>query len=236
MCFKKKIIFLKIFFFIKKNTMSEVIKAGLSLEYGEGMTYNLIKIFFPFFTGLLILNTLIAFMNPKLKDYTQGNISSWQSNLYTYTNAISTILYFLAGFFIYTIPLFKVGVSIGRGEMGGIYSHLVPVVVLNVLLYLLHWFFSSFTKWDYNSAAVGNSGAEFHYCKIDEASEHNLTQNAGTCKWTKWQAIRDTVCFSFSFFFDKLGFYNNPFLYSTSTQFYNLWFWIVLAGLLKTIL
>ena len=214
--------------------MSEIIKAGFSLEYGEGITYNLVKLFFPFFTGLLILNTLVAFMNPKLKDYTQGNISSWQTNLYQYTNIIYQVLLFLAGIFIYTIPLFKIGVSIGRGEMGGIYSHFVPVVALQVILYLLYWFFNSFTKWSYNVDAFEVNS--FHYCKIDENSEHNLNQSADVCKWTKWQAIRDTVCYTFASFFSKLGFYGNTYLYSSSTQFYNLWFWIVLAGILKTIL
>jgi hypothetical protein len=214
--------------------MSEIIKAGFSLEYGEGMTYNLIKLFFPFFTGLLILNTLIAFMNPKLKDYSQGNRSSWENNLYGYTELIYSVLMFLAGLFIYTIPLFKVGVSIGKGEMGGIYSHLVPIVALQVLIFLLYWFFNSFTKWTYNDNVGGSDG--FHYCKIDEKSEHMMTQDTTTCKWTKWQAIRDTVCFTFASFFGKLGFYGNTYLYSTSTQFYNLWFWILLAGILKTIL
>lgn len=214
--------------------MSEIIKAGFSLEYGEGITYNLVKLFFPFFTGLLILNTLVAFMNPKLKDYSQGNPSSWQENLYQYTNIIYEVLLFLAGIFIYTIPLFKIGVSIGRGEMGGIYSHFVPVVALQVILYLLSWFFSSFTKWSYDTNVGGGPG--FKYCKIDENSEHNLAQGIPDCKWTKWQAIRDTVCFTFASFFTKLGFYGNTYLYSTSTQFYNLWFWIVLAGVFKTIL
>lgn len=222
--------------------MSEVIKTALSggaLMGGEGMTYNLIKIFFPFFTGLLVLNSLIAFMNPKLKDYTQGNKSSWEKSLRSYSTIIYAILTFFSGLFIYTVPLFKIGNCIGKSDMSGIYGYLVPVVVLQILLYLLNWFFKSFTKWNYDGPLDFNTDLvdSFKYCKIDETSEHQIAdQSVATCKWTKWQAIRDTVCYTFSSFFNSLGFLDNRYLIAGDGKFfYALWFWILLAGILKTI-
>lgn len=211
--------------------MSFLLKAGFQAE--EGLTYNLIKLFFPFFTGLLILNVLVAYMNPKLTVYTQGSPSVWQTYLTGYTILIYSLLSFISGFFIYAIPLYKIGLHIGQGNMGSVYLTIVPVIVINILFGLLSWFFASFQKWGYNTVGFGEN--DFKYCKIDETAKDNMNQTASTCKWTKWQSFRDTVCFTFSSFFNELTFYSNRFLYGNNIPFYNLYFWIILAGILKSI-
>jgi len=191
----------------------------LNIESYLPTTFSWINLFLPFFVGILVVNVLVAYTFPLYKTagapnglYSLSNPTPYANNLLQFRNFMNTLLSLFVLLVVYAVPFYQMGVEIGRRNYNGVYGYILPLLLINLVLFGIYMLANSFTKYDYTTyESIGGSTYApfplgFTYCPqtSDKNANMNATTANGTCLRTPWQTGRDMTLATISDFVKDL--------------------------------
>jgi hypothetical protein len=185
----------------------------LAIERYLPTTFSWINLFLPFFVGILVMNILIAFTFPVFKTaaapdglYSLNNPTPYYNNLILFRSFMNTLLSLFVLLVVYAVPFYQMGTEIGRKNYNGVYGYILPLLLINLVLYAIKVMVNSFTKYNYNSSAYPYG---FTYCPKTADKNESVNSAYLSCKRTQWQTGRDMTLMTISDFVKDLTIVGN---------------------------
>ena len=158
--------------------------------------------------NILIAYTFPVFKTPTAPDglYSLNNPTPYYNNLILFRSFMNTLLSLFVLLVVYAVPFYQMGVEIGRKNYNGVYGYILPLLLINLVLYAIKVLVNSFTKYNYNSSAYPYG---FTFCPKSPDANESVNNIWLTCKRTQWQTGRDMTLMTISDFVRDLTIVGN---------------------------